>query len=260
MTTAKKSPVVPNEQLPAPLNIHQRMLAVMGDVERVEKEDKLVNQQYRYVSHDTVTKALHGPCAKHGILVSTSVHKWEQDGNRTSATIEVMFINVDNPLDFISVIGFGFGIDKQDKGPGKAVSYALKTVLLKQFLLEAGEPDNEASLEEHKGGNRASAGGSTPRTAPSTSSGASSYGVIDKDLFSILERFSQWHGTLLEGDHYPNEWVRGFISDFVKKFNQYGDKTKMNDNQAEKLRSIWSDLEKSIKEGTIEEISGMLGD
>lgn len=141
------------------LNIHQRMLAVMRDVERVQKEDRQAAGKFYYVSHDAVTKALHGPCVKHGILITTSVTESDQDGNRTSAHIEVRFINTDNPKDFFTVQAFGYGIDKQDKGPGMAVSYALKTCLLKQFLLEAGEGDNEGRDEDHKPDPQAARGG-----------------------------------------------------------------------------------------------------
>jgi hypothetical protein len=34
---------------------------------------------------------------------------------------------------------FGYGIDNQDKGPGKAMSYAVKYAMLKTFCLETGD-------------------------------------------------------------------------------------------------------------------------
>ena len=51
----------------------------------------------------------------------------------------VRFANVDEPTDFIDVPSFGYGVDPQDKGPGKAMSYAVKYALLKALGLETGD-------------------------------------------------------------------------------------------------------------------------
>jgi len=131
-------------------NIYQRMSAVMGDLDSVTKSDKIVNGQYGFVAHDAVTKALHPLCVEHGIHIGSHVEEWVQVGNRTELTLAVRFTNIDDPADAIMVKALGFGIDGSDKGPGKAVSYALKTCLLKQFLLEAGEYDNENTATDHK--------------------------------------------------------------------------------------------------------------
>jgi hypothetical protein len=42
----------------------------------------------------------------------------------------------------------GYGIDPQDKGPGKAISYSVKYALLKALGLESGDdPDNDQATE-----------------------------------------------------------------------------------------------------------------
>ena len=152
-------------------NIYQRMLAVMTDLESISKSDKLVNGQYGFVAHDAVTKALHPLCVTHGIHIGSHVEEFSQVGDRTEVTLAVRFTNVNQPEDAIMVKSLGYGIDKHDKGPGKAISYALKTCLLKQFLLEAGEYDNENGDTNHdvgqasnRGGGRTDSGGtsSTP--------------------------------------------------------------------------------------------------
>ena len=51
----------------------------------------------------------------------------------------VRFVNIDEPQDFFDVQSFGYGVDGQDKGPGKAMSYAVKYALLKALGLETGE-------------------------------------------------------------------------------------------------------------------------
>jgi len=50
---------------------------------------------------------------------------------------------------FLDVPTFGYGIDPQDKGPGKAMSYGVKYGLLKALGLETGD-DPERDSIEHK--------------------------------------------------------------------------------------------------------------
>ena len=76
---------------------------------------------------------------KHGITCLTSVYDHKQDGNRTEASVELLLTNADDPREYVTVKGFGYGCDAQDKGAGKAVSYAVKMLLLKTFMLETGD-------------------------------------------------------------------------------------------------------------------------
>ena len=58
--------------------------------------------------------------------------------------VSVRFQNIDDPDDFLAVETCGYGVDDQDKGPGKAMSYAVKYALLKCLGLETGDdPDIE---------------------------------------------------------------------------------------------------------------------
>jgi len=143
------------------LNIYQKINAVMKEVKVIQKESKKVNGQYTFVSHDAVTGALHMPMAEHGIVMIPTIVELTQDGNRTVAKMDISFVNADDPADRIVVQYFGYGIDPSDKGIGKAVSYAVKYALLKQFCLETGddvEKDNihyeppvmEESVNERK--------------------------------------------------------------------------------------------------------------
>lgn len=132
------------------LNIYQRMNRVMAEVKYIRKKDKAAKGlPYTYVTHDAVTGALHEPFVKHGIVTTTQVLKKAKDGNRTEVEVLVSFINIDNPEDRVEVESFGYGIDSQDKGPGKAISYATKMAYLKCFMLETGE-DPEKDNEDHK--------------------------------------------------------------------------------------------------------------
>lgn len=128
-------------------NIYQRINQVMSEVEAVQKESKKVNGQYTFVSHDAVSKALHMPMVKAGIVMVPDIISCTHDGNRTSVQMALKFVNADKPDDMVIINAFGQGIDQQDKGIGKAVSYAVKYGLLKMFCLETGDDVEKDNID-----------------------------------------------------------------------------------------------------------------
>jgi hypothetical protein len=122
-------------------NIHQRLAEVMGKVTYIQKEKKS-GMRYSIVSHDAVTAKVRPPLLEAGILYYPIRCETQQMGNRTEARMTIRFVNIDDPADHIDVETFGYGLDDQDKGPGKAMSYAVKYALLKTLGLETGDdPD-----------------------------------------------------------------------------------------------------------------------
>jgi hypothetical protein len=155
-----------------PKNAHQRLLDAMLEVGYVQNEDKTVNNQYRYVSHNAVVGAVRPVLLKHGlIIVSRITEKTLQMQEMTETVMvydkqkgakiplmeagkpvekttmgyvctifmELDIINAENPSDKILAQGYGMGIDSQDKATGKAISYAKKSALINGLLLEAGD-------------------------------------------------------------------------------------------------------------------------
>lgn len=124
-------------------NVFQRLAAAMEEVTYIRKEQKR-NMQYTIVSHDAVTAKVRPVLLKHGIVYYPVRCEHKQDGNRAECSMTVRFVNVDAPTDYFEVPTFGYGIDPQDKGPGKAMSYAVKYALLKALGLETGDdPDTD---------------------------------------------------------------------------------------------------------------------
>ena len=58
------------------------------------------------------------------------------------------FINIDNPADFMETTTFAEGIDSQDKGSGKAMTYADKYALMKSYKISTGEDVDEGTDAE----------------------------------------------------------------------------------------------------------------
>jgi hypothetical protein len=128
------------------LNIYQRIQAVMRDVEYIQKEDKKVNNQYRFVSHDAVTAKVRPALIKHGIVITTENINRVQNGNRCEVVVTYRVVNVDDPNDFCITQSCGSGIDNQDKSDGKSLSYSYKYLLLKLFALETGDDPERDSI------------------------------------------------------------------------------------------------------------------
>lgn len=125
-------------------NIHQRLAAVMAQVSYIQKEQKK-GMNYTIVSHDAVTAKVRPALLEHGIVYYPVRCEHQHNGNRAECAMTVRFVNIDQPSDFFDVPTFGYGIDPQDKGPGKAMSYAVKYALLKALGLETGDdPDTES--------------------------------------------------------------------------------------------------------------------
>lgn len=129
------------------MNIHQRLAKAMEAVTYIQKEKKQ-GMRYSIVSHDAVTAKVRPALLENGIVYYPIQTNASQTGNRTEAVMVIRFTNIDDPKDYFDVQSFGYGIDDQDKGPGKAMSYAVKYALLKTLGLETGDdPDLDQSVE-----------------------------------------------------------------------------------------------------------------
>lgn len=61
------------------------------------------------------------------------------------------FVNIDKPEEYIETITFAEGIDAQDKGAGKAMTYSDKYALMKSYKIITGEdPDQNPSEDTYK--------------------------------------------------------------------------------------------------------------
>lgn len=130
-------------------NLYQRIAAAMREVSYVQKEKKQ-GMRYSIVSHDDVTSKVRPALLANGVIYFISALSTQQDGNRTEAQGTIRFQNVDDPSDYICVGSFGYGIDEQDKGPGKAMSYMVKYALLKTLGLETGDDPDFDQETEHR--------------------------------------------------------------------------------------------------------------
>ena len=58
------------------------------------------------------------------------------------------FVNVEKPDEYIETVTFAEGIDAQDKGSGKAMTYADKYALMKAYKISTGDDPDQTASEE----------------------------------------------------------------------------------------------------------------
>lgn len=124
------------------MNLYQRKNAVMKAIKYLKKDGRISfgNQSYMAITHDAVIGALRPHLVKEGIDIGVSVTGHELVGKTTIADVDLILTNIEKPEEQIIYHGFAYG-DNGDKGPGSAISYAVKNLLLKAFAIETGEND-----------------------------------------------------------------------------------------------------------------------
>lgn len=135
-------------------NIYRRLLWVQANTPRLAKDlDVQVgqNRSYKGISHDSVSAAVRPLLVRAGIAMTMTVlrhhHEFRQVATQRGEyaahwhelDCEFEFVNVHDPSDRIKVMGSGTGLDTQDKGYGKAASYARKYALLAATMAETGD-------------------------------------------------------------------------------------------------------------------------
>jgi len=142
------------------VNIHQRISKVMEDVRYLCKDDDIQfgNTRYKAISEEKVTRAVREKLIEYGITIipCSQTHTREAMVNKegkhagylTTVDMTYMIVNVDDPTDYVTAVSSGTGVDTQDKGVGKAMTYAYKYLLLRVFAIPTGEdPDKISSAE-----------------------------------------------------------------------------------------------------------------
>lgn len=150
------------------MNIFEKMAAITAELQTVAKNltvQQTKTSSYRAVSERDILDAVKPLEAKYGVysypagrtilesnmLESESTYSGQTTKKTTFMTrIETVyrFVNIEKPDEYIETTTFAEGIDSQDKGSGKAMTYADKYALMKAYKISTGDdPDATASEE-----------------------------------------------------------------------------------------------------------------
>lgn len=142
-------------------NIHQRIAQVMKEIEYIQKDATISGggADYKAVTHDQVTAKTRKHFLTAGILIVPEQLQSKILVQRDlslkvpvkmmlySGDYAIHFVNIDNPKDEIVVPINAHAADSGDKAPGKAISYATKTAVIKILFLETGVNDESRTFE-----------------------------------------------------------------------------------------------------------------
>ena len=218
------------------MNIYQRIIEVQKVCTYVKKDAEVGYGKgaYKAVTHDKVMELVRQPMIDNGIIVMTSQQaKGEHyDGETKSGTAQIRFeavydisfICADKPEDRHTVSIEAHGEDFNDKGPGKAISYAVKTAFLKTFQIATGEND-EARMEESVPTRRQNTSQSTPADYNMISE--AQYNRLKAicsssklEIKKVQEKFGFQNGATITKDQYKDvcEWAEaGHKKEMVDK-------------------------------------------
>ena len=168
------------------MNIFEKMAAITAELQTVAKNMTVGtgNNKYKAVSERDILDAVKPLEEKHGVysypasrevlesnLLESEDTYTDYNGNTTikqkttfmtRINTVYRFVNIENPEEYIETTTFAEGIDSQDKGSGKAMTYADKYALMKAYKISTGDdPDQDPSEDTNykKKGN-----GNKPKT------------------------------------------------------------------------------------------------
>ncbi|MBB6217535.1 hypothetical protein HNQ80_003658 [Anaerosolibacter carboniphilus] len=163
-------------------NLWQKIHSVMKDVEYLQKDDQIEfgKTKYKAISEEKVTSTVRDSLIKHGLVIIPIDQQHFKDDVLTTVNTKYKIVDIDTGESEI-IVSSGTGVDTQDKGVGKAMTYSYKYMLLRTFAIPTGEdPDKISSDEWDEKLNKADGkkGGKAPagkkNTAPASENGNNS--------------------------------------------------------------------------------------
>lgn len=132
------------------MNIYQKMLEVMKNIEYLNKDDRVEykSTKYRAMSEEKVTTTVRKELIKQGLVVFPIEQSVSQNGTITTTNTVYKMVNTENPEEFVILASSGQGADTQDKGVGKAMTYSFKYMLLRTFAIPTGEDPDKISSDQ----------------------------------------------------------------------------------------------------------------
>jgi len=140
------------------------VIAVMKEVKGMEKNSRVGsgNHGYNGTKDQDVKEVFNTAMAKNGLCMipcdiqeETRVDRWEEIDQYSKSTPKaikqkqsvftkavVKYTLLHESGESTTVCGYGHGVDPQDKGAGKATTYAMKNALLYTFLTPVGKIDD----------------------------------------------------------------------------------------------------------------------
>ena len=194
------------------INIYKKIFEVQQECNAVVKGKK-GGLQYEPLAHESVTGVVRKALQEKKLIIIPQVQSNEQAGNQTRCTMSAEIVDIETG-ESIEVGGYiGYGNDNTDKGPGKAMSYAYKYLLLKVFMLPIAKSD-----DSELGNNQFTETQDTPQKSKTiTTDQASEIKNLIKESGQDVEKLLAYTDNATSVDEMPAKFYEEVIKSLKKK-------------------------------------------
>lgn len=150
------------------MNLYEKIAAVMSDVAYLAKDDNVATgggKSYKAISEEKVTSTVRASLLKNKLVILPIAQEHKREDERitdsygkekinriTTVNVTYRIVNTEKPEEYIDVPSSGTGVDTQDKGVGKAMTYAYKYMLLRTFAIPTGDDADKLSSDLYDAG------------------------------------------------------------------------------------------------------------
>lgn len=193
-------------------NITKAILEVMKEIKGIEKDSNIGTGSYSYkgVKDQQVKQIVGRAMQAHGLaIIPTSVEEdtqfadWDEGGKHKQSTftkVRTKYLLLHESGESLEIAGYGHGVDNQDKGAGKATTYALKYALLYTFLIPTGDIDD--TEDTHSNDIPVKPSTSSPKPTTATKVESEDYDATENALCRVHQNPD---GSAVVMKHYSNE-------------------------------------------------------
>jgi len=140
-------------------NLIQKVVDVMESMGNIEKRGvfKAYGTEYNYITHDDIASKLQEALVKSGVLIIPHVLSVEQkeieskSGAKGTHTYLNMKFQITDGVESIEVPWHSEAQDWNDKGIGKAITYAKKYFVINLLQIATGDPKDDSDSSVDKG-------------------------------------------------------------------------------------------------------------
>ena len=214
--------------------VYEKILSVMSAVNYLNKDGFVETGKgkgYKALTDEKVLAAVRPALVSAGLVIlpvkmeqqRTDEQVKAYDGstktNRiTDVSVTYRIINVSNPDDFVEVVSSGTGVDTQDKGIGKAMTYAKKYAILNSFLIPSGEDTDQISSDKYTEQLMGAAPAPEPAPTPAPAQG-SSRDINIKTIIILAEKYGK--ANVINANGYNGRTWDQLTDDEVKKLKAW---------------------------------------
>lgn len=151
------------------MNLWEKISQISSEIEYLKKDDVVGAGQnsYKAISIEKVMENVSKKMCKFGVVVYPISQEYTRIDEvtkgidyKTKAVVDKVsrisevnvsyeVVNIHNPIEKIVTVSSGTGVDTQDKGVGKAMTYAYKNMIIKLFAIATGDDTDKVHSDDY---------------------------------------------------------------------------------------------------------------